>query len=197
MKKSAFFSAALLAATFGGFGCGAEPQVVYKEGPAKVVTVTKEAPVQPAPKLVGLPLTGSQIDVLGEIEFDKDSDKIRQTPQTIGILTTMANAGRAYPQITLLRVEGHTDSDGNEAANQNLSERRALAVVNWLVERGIERNRLKAVGCGSRDPEVPNDTAEHKQRNRRTEFDIEEVGGQPFELATQPCHPNPQRRLRR
>jgi len=144
---------------------------------------------------VGLPLTGSQIDILGTIEFDTDSDKIRQTPQTIGILTTLATAGKAYPQITKLRVEGHTDSDGNEGHNQDLSLRRAQAVVKWLTDHDIAANRLTAAGCGSKDPLAPNTTPEGKQRNRRTEFDIEEANGKPFSLATAPCAPNPARKV--
>ena len=99
-----------------------------------------------------------------------------------------------YPQITKLRVEGHTDSDGDDASNQALSERRAQAVVDWLVSHGVERHRLLAVGCGERDPLVPNTTAENKRSNRRTEFDIEEVSGRRFSLATDHCAPNTHRR---
>jgi len=178
-------------------GC-AKKEVVQDPPPPPPPTQTAEPtpPPPPAekPNFVGLPLTGSQIDVLGNIEFDTASDKIKQTPETIGILTTLATAGKAYPQITKLRVEGHTDTDGNEANNQQLSERRAQSVVRWLTEHGIEANRLTAVGCGSRDPLADNTTPEGKQRNRRTEFDIEEAMGKPFELATQPCAPNPARK---
>jgi len=155
------------------------------------------APPPPAPKeeprLVGLPLTGSQINVVGDIEFDSNSADIRQTPQTLGVLNTVANAGKIYTQITKLRIEGHTDSDGDDASNQNLSERRAQAVVRWLTDHGIASNRLVGVGCGERDPLASNTTSEGKQRNRRTEFDIEEIGGGRFDLATKPCDPNPQR----
>jgi len=187
------------AASFALLGCGGAPPVAVRVNTPPPPTVVVEAPrpppvVERKSVLLGLPLTGSQIDVLGDIEFDVDKATIRQTPQTLGILNTLANAGRVYPQITRLRVEGHTDSDGNEANNQNLSERRAQAVVQWLVDHGINPNRLVAVGCGSRDPLVPNDTAEHKQKNRRTEFDIEMVDGQPFEFATAACAPTPARR---
>ncbi len=146
--------------------------------------------VDPVLALAGLPLTGAQIDVLGDIEFDTSSATIKPTPRNIGLLETLVTAGRAFPQITKLRVEGHTDSDGDEAANQQLSERRAMTVVDWLTSRGIERHRLLAVGCGERDPLVPNTTAEHKRTNRRTEFDIEDVQGRRFSRATAHCAPN-------
>ncbi len=195
-NASLYFAAGLAASLF-GFGCSHE-QPPAQPPPQPVVTATPEAPpVTPPPaaepSFVGLPLTGSQIDVLGNIEFDTDSATIRQTPQTIGILTTLASAGKMYPQITKLRVEGHTDSDGNEAHNQELSERRAQAVVKWLTDHDISATRLTAAGCGSKDPLAPNTTPENKQKNRRTEFDIEEAGGKPFALATTSCTPNPAR----
>jgi OmpA-OmpF porin, OOP family len=191
MKTSSFLLvAAGLAAVLALPGCAAEQPPVQPPPPAP----PPPAAAPEKPSFVGLPLSGSQIDVLGNIEFDTDKATIRQTPQTLGILTTLATAGKAYPQITKLRVEGHTDGDGHEGHNQDLSEARAQAVVKWLVDNGIDPARLTAVGCGSRDPLVPNTTAENKQKNRRTEFDIEEALGKPFELATAPCAPNPSRK---
>ena len=209
MKIGALLFTAAMVATMGaaGTGCKAKASVGSKTPAAepkkeepKPEPKKEEPPPPPPPapkeepRLVGLPLTGSQIDVVGTIEFDTNSADIRQTPQTLGILNTVANAGKVYTQITKLRVEGHTDSDGDDAANQNLSERRAQSVVRWLTDHGIAPSRLVAVGCGERDPLASNSTDEGKQRNRRTEFDIEEIGGGRFELATRPCDPNPQRR---
>ena len=208
MKIGALLLTAAMAATLvgAGTGCKAKAKVSAKAEPApepkkeepKPEPKKEEPPPPPPakeePRLVGLPLTGSQIDVVGTIEFDTNSAEIRQTPQTLGVLNTVANAGKVYTQITKLRVEGHTDSDGDDAANLNLSERRAQSVVRWLIDRGIAPSRLYAVGCGERDPIATNTTEEGKQRNRRTEFDIEEIGGARFELATRPCDPNPQRR---
>lgn len=161
---------------------------------ASSIPASTSSSASPASVLVGLPLMGSQLEVLGEIEFDPNSAVIRETPHNIGLLTTLAAAGRQYPQITRLRVEGHTDSDGDDASNQDLSERRAQSVASWLVQHGIERERLAAIGCGERDPVATNATSEGKQRNRRTEFDIEDVQGKRWNLATEPCAPNPQRR---
>ncbi len=145
-------------------------------------------------RLVGLSMTGSQIDLLGTIEFATASWKIEDSPRNVALLDTIAIAGKQYAQITKLRVEGHTDSDGDDASNQVLSERRAQAVVDWLVNNGIERNRLVAVGCGERDPLANNDSASNKQANRRTEFDIEEMEGRRYEVATDPCAPNTYRK---
>jgi outer membrane protein OmpA-like peptidoglycan-associated protein len=73
---------------------------------------------------------------------------------------------RAYDVI----VEGHTDDIGNEEYNLNLSEKRALAVKNYLVGKGTNSSRLKYVGMGESLPFYPNTSEENRRRNRRVEF---------------------------
>jgi outer membrane protein OmpA-like peptidoglycan-associated protein len=75
---------------------------------------------------------------------------------------------------TVLTVEGHTDDQGDEAANQQLSEARAQAVVDYLVDGGIAADRLTAVGYGEERPIANNNTAEGRARNRRIEFTVTE-----------------------
>lgn len=75
------------------------------------------------------------------------------------------------PQVTLV-VEGHTDSVGPADENLVLSQARAEAVVAYLVGRGIEPERLQAVGFGDTVPFVDNSTAEGRQLNRRIEFEM-------------------------
>ena len=73
-----------------------------------------------------------------------------------------------------LRVEGHTDNQGNAATNQALSEKRAQAVVDYLVRAGLPASRFTAVGYGSARPVATNDTDEGKAQNRRIEFVVKE-----------------------
>jgi len=61
-----------------------------------------------------------------------------------------------------------------------LSERRAIAVADWLVDHGLDHNRLLAVAFGESRPLAPNDTAAGRQENRRAAFSIAEVGGHRF-----------------
>ncbi len=68
-----------------------------------------------------------------------------------------------------IRVEGNTDSSGDEAVNLALSQRRAQAIVEYLVERGVPKNRLVARGNGANKPVADNGTAEGRARNRRTD----------------------------
>jgi OOP family OmpA-OmpF porin len=76
----------------------------------------------------------------------------------------------AKSSISTLRIEVHTDSMGDDAANQKLSEARAAAVAEALVKRGVACERLIAVGFGESKPVAANDSAEGRAQNRRTLF---------------------------
>jgi outer membrane protein OmpA-like peptidoglycan-associated protein len=74
----------------------------------------------------------------------------------------------ARPQ-WLLRVEGHTDSSGREEVNLILSARRAAAVGDYLISKGLAPEHIRTVGQGSRFPLRPNNSAENRALNRRVE----------------------------
>ena len=84
-------------------------------------------------------------------------------------LDTVVQTLQKNPEIDVL-IEGHTDSRGNEANNQQLSELRAKAVLNYLVSEGISAARLTSRGYGESDPVASNDTAEGQAQNRRVDF---------------------------
>ena len=69
-----------------------------------------------------------------------------------------------------LEIQGHTDAIGGQAYNQPLSERRAQAVYNAIVARGIDGERLRWIGFGMSRPIAPNDTDINRAKNRRTNF---------------------------
>jgi outer membrane protein OmpA-like peptidoglycan-associated protein len=71
-----------------------------------------------------------------------------------------------------LEVQGHTDNIGGIEFNQALSERRAKAVMDALISKGIEERRLRYRGFGYSQPEVSNDTEEGRAQNRRTMFKV-------------------------
>lgn len=156
-------------------------------------------PAPPAPPVVeeppqvvlqGMTLQGAQFTGIPEIEFETGRAGIRPTSANETVLRLVLMGGQQNPQVTMLRVEGHTDSDGDPAANQMLSEQRARAVVDWFIAHGADPARLHPVGCGARTPLFPNDTPEHKARNRRTEFHIEMYNGRHPRGYTEPCMPN-------
>jgi outer membrane protein OmpA-like peptidoglycan-associated protein len=100
--------------------------------------------------------------------FDFDSAVVKKEayPQ----LDYLKEAFDAYPDMKV-QVDGHTDSTGPDNYNMILSERRAKAVMNYLVKNvGIAPNRLTAKGFGEVDPHFPNDTKENRAKNRRVVF---------------------------
>ncbi len=177
--------AVTMAAGILGTGCAHRHRTRYVE---------QEVVVQAPAGLTGVVLVGAQLDIRGDIEFDTGAATIRDSMASQAVLSSILVILQNNPVITKVRVEGHTDSDGTDASNLVLSQLRAAAVVKWLVDHGVALGRLDAVGCGASDPLVPNVSAENKQRNRRTEFDLEELGGQRPEGYTNPCAPNPSRR---
>jgi OOP family OmpA-OmpF porin len=100
--------------------------------------------------------------------FDTGSDRIR--PESTPTLKEMGTMLKEHPELKLL-IEGHTDDVGAAASNQSLSEKRAEAVRQYLVETyGIDKARLQAKGFGSSKPATGNDTPESRQQNRRVEL---------------------------
>jgi OOP family OmpA-OmpF porin len=95
-----------------------------------------------------------------------DFDKADVKPEYNDEIAAFAQFMTTYANTSVV-IEGHTDSDGTEAYNQGLSERRATAVMNSLVEAGIAASRLSAKGLGEQRPLVDNDTAANKAQNRR------------------------------
>jgi outer membrane protein OmpA-like peptidoglycan-associated protein len=71
-----------------------------------------------------------------------------------------------------IEISGHTDSKGSDTYNLNLSQGRSQAVVDYLINQGIESSRLSAHGYGESKPIDTNDTAEGQANNRRVEFTI-------------------------
>ena len=98
-----------------------------------------------------------------------DVNKATLKPESMGVINRVVKMMTEHPDLRL-SVEGHTDSDGDKARNQELSEERAASVKEALVDRGIESSRLKTKGFGESKPVDSNSTPEGKANNRRVEF---------------------------
>jgi OmpA-OmpF porin, OOP family len=101
------------------------------------------------------------------IYFDTGSDRI--LPESTATLAEILGMLEKHGALRLL-IEGHTDSVGDDASNQHLSERRAASVMQYLVAHGIDAARLEARGFGETRPAVTADTPEARQQNRRVEL---------------------------
>ena len=101
------------------------------------------------------------------ITFDVGKATIK--PESMGEINRIVQLMTENPDLKF-SVEGHTDSTGNAASNQTLSEQRSQAIVAKLVELGIAQDRLTAVGKGQNSPIADNSTDEGRAKNRRVEF---------------------------
>lgn len=111
---------------------------------------------------------------LGDVLFDTDGDELK--PGADVSMDRLAAFLKENPERRLL-IEGHTDARGAEEYNKELSERRADAVAEALVERGISSDRLRPVGLGEEFPVAGNNTSAGMQQNRRVEIVVSNPDG--------------------
>jgi outer membrane protein OmpA-like peptidoglycan-associated protein len=136
------------------------------------ITVTAERPAPPPPPA---PAPIERIEVEEAIYFHNGSARLLQ--DSLPVIDEVAHVIEQHPEIELLRVAGHTDRAGNSGFNLRLSQRRAEAVRERLIEAGIEAERLEAVGYGDAHPIATNDTRVGRTQNRRVEFVVVDQEG--------------------
>jgi OOP family OmpA-OmpF porin len=149
-------------------------------GGKKAAAAVVAAPVAPAPPPPPEPTPGHyKYCVTMHVEFDIDRAVVR--PEYRDEIAKVGEFMRKYPTTTAV-IEGHTDNVGSYDHNMELSQRRAEAVMNYLVGKfGIDGSRLSAKGYGYTRPVADNATDEGKQKNRRIEaiidcaFDVKQV----------------------
>lgn len=106
--------------------------------------------------------------VANGILFGINSDKIK--PESYGIIKEIAGVLKENKNVTI-KIVGHTDSDGDETSNLDLSVKRAFAVKNMLSQEfEIDSSRIETDGKGETEPVLPNISAINKANNRRVEF---------------------------
>ncbi len=144
--------------------------------PVVQVPVVVEAPPPPPPVVVVPEILVKQVNVCrneftqelkeSSIYFDVDKDTIRQV--SFAVLDRLVEVAKKCPDVQV-EIGAHTDSDGAPAYNQDLSERRAKAVLDYMKVR-IDTTKYTAAGYGQAMPIASNETDEGKQKNRRVEF---------------------------
>ena len=122
------------------------------------------------PKVSQVLLTSREVKIGTQVVFTPNSADI--DPRSSGLLSEVADVLARNPQVKRVQVQGHTDNRGDPAHNRELSQRRAEAVAQWLVNAGVDPARLEAKGFGDEQPLAPNITAENRARNRRVQFVI-------------------------
>ncbi|MCB9550635.1 MAG: OmpA family protein [Myxococcales bacterium] len=112
----------------------------------------------------------SRIEIKQTVYFDTGKASIQA--RSFNLLNQVALILKANPQITKVRVEGHTDDKGEDAYNRDLSQSRADAVRDYLVAQGVAADRLVPQGFGEERPIADNRSAAGREKNRRVEFNI-------------------------
>lgn len=186
---------------FDGVTPGAAQLSVQADGYLALVTPTDvkarqednvDLMLRPVPKNPLVKIAANEIQIKQQVQFALDSAVI--LPESFGLLTEIADTMIRNPQIKRVEVQGHTDNSGTPEHNKVLSEQRADAVRAWLVQHGVNADRLVSRGYGQEKPLVPNVTAANRARNRRVQFIIlEKEGGAPAAPApgTPPAKPKP------
>jgi len=136
----------------------------------KVAGVKEEKGCPAKPKEVITQEAKAQLDNFAKaIYFNSAKDSFMAG--VTGKLDMIADIMKQYPDANF-SIEGHTDSDGNDASNMTLSNKRASAVMKYLVEKGIPATRLSAQGFGETNPIADNKTKEGKALNRRVQINL-------------------------
>ncbi|HEX4459925.1 MAG TPA: OmpA family protein [Polyangia bacterium] len=117
-------------------------------------------------------ITGGKIELPEAIQFEEGSDRLIARSQSL--VERVAEKMKANPQVKRIRIEGHTDDVGSPKKNLELSQLRAEAVRAFMIRKGVEADRLQAVGYGDTHPIDKRKTAEARAKNRRVEFIIVE-----------------------
>ncbi|MBN1471667.1 MAG: OmpA family protein [Syntrophaceae bacterium] len=161
--KGTLIGAAIGAAVGGAGGYGVGKMMDNQERDMRDALATSEA--------AAVTREGNLLAVTfrGDVTFDTNSTEVRKG--LYSEINRVAGVLNQYPQ-TLIMVEGHTDSVGSDAYNMDLSRRRANAVKNLLVQRGVASSRIEVVGYGKTMPVATNSTETGRQMNRRVEIKI-------------------------
>lgn len=105
-----------------------------------------------------------------DITFDNNSDVV--STSSLAVVAEAAKAIKSAPAGMKIDIGGYTDSNGSDAANLALSERRAKAVMKALIDKGVPAGQLKATGHGESDPIASNNTEAGRAANRRTLYTV-------------------------
>jgi OmpA-OmpF porin, OOP family len=159
-------------------GCPADPDRDH-DGIANEADACPDAsgPANADPKKNGCPLAfveGALIRITDQVQFRTGTAVL--DPSAEAILTAVKKILADHPEIVHVEVQGHTDSTGNAARNQRLSENRANSVRRWLVSHGVASAGVSSLGFGSTRPLVSNEDEEGRRQNRRVEFHIDTEG---------------------
>jgi outer membrane protein OmpA-like peptidoglycan-associated protein len=179
----------------------AAPVVLDRDGDGVADAVDNCPDVPGNPDFQGCPeaqrvrIESDRLAITETVRFKTGKSAVDKRSYTL--LNNIAAVMIVHPEIELVEVGGHTDDVGNEQNNLALSQKRAAAVVAYLVKQGVPGSRLAAVGYGESSPLVPGSSKEARAANRRVEFlikrqpGLEAPAGEPTPKASRPGRRKP------
>jgi outer membrane protein OmpA-like peptidoglycan-associated protein len=184
MNRSHLLAMLTVVGSAGLLACGKTAVVVAAPPlPPPPVAVVEPPPPPPPPPPRLAAVCDAELKVDGhlhfpnEVEFDTGKSTIKMSDTTGKILQCLVDFLAQNKMVNKFRLEGYTDSQGDEASNMALSEARAKAIVDWMTNHGVDPGKVWAKGYGPKKPVVPNDSPEHMKMNRRVEFHVDEIDG--------------------
>ena len=147
----------------------AQQQAAQAQQQVRSVTAQNQQLAQELANLKARETNRGLVLTLGDVLFNVNQATL--TPGAMHSLTTLVTFLKEHPE-RRVTIEGYTDSTGSEAYNLELSQRRAEAVRNFLIQNGVEISRLTATGYGEASPIAPNTTEAGRLQNRRVEVVI-------------------------
>ncbi|WP_438020559.1 OmpA family protein [Sorangium sp. So ce315] len=163
--------ALLVGVSLGSAACGGI--TAFEGGRAFTIAGTPPPPPPPPPpEKKRVEVTEKQIVINEKILFEHNKALIRT--ESHSLLNEVVDTIKKHAHIKKIAIEGHASSDGADDHNMKLSDRRAKAVMEYLVQHGIPQDMLTAKGFGETKPIADNETEEGREKNRRVEFNIVE-----------------------
>ena len=142
-----------------------------KQAPFEVMNVQAKRPPPGPDKVI---LTPSNIAIIDKIQFEVGKADLK--PISNYVIDEVVTVMKTNPQIELVQVQGHTDTDGSAELNRKLSQARSESVVKYMIGKGIKKDRLDSKGFGPDVPIADNAIPEGREANRRVEFLILKQG---------------------
>ncbi|MEM9458734.1 MAG: OmpA family protein [Myxococcota bacterium] len=172
MRHTLDAAVAIAALLMGLSACKPAPAAPAEPEPAPEPVAEAEAEPAPVEDPSDVHIEGDHLTIDQKILFAHNSEEILADSNEI--LDHIAQALANHTEFSTLHVIGHTDASGGQKLNQDLSERRAAAVVAALRERGVSQT-IDSRGAGEAEPVCSEDTDECHERNRRVEFVVEKA----------------------
>lgn len=137
------------------------------QDPLQVAAAQPELPPPPPKKAK---IVEEKIEITEKVQFEYNKAEILEVSHDL--LNDVATVMKQHPEVKKIRIEGHASSEGDDDYNMDLSEKRAKAVMDFLVSAGVDPDRMESAGYGEERPIASNDTEEGREKNRRVEFNI-------------------------